>query len=42
MCNPYDIMKNKIKLGVSKTKCIIENDDYNKGSKDLFLNPDTL
>jgi len=42
MCNPYDIMKNKITMGVAKTKCIIQNEDYNKGSADLFLNTDKL
>ena len=38
LCNPYDIMKNKVKIGVSKTRCIIQNDIYNKGSKDIFTN----
>ena len=36
LCNPYEIMKNKIKMGVSKTRCIINNDNFNKSSSDIF------
>lgn len=36
LCNPHFTMYNKIQKSVATTKCVIENDEYNKDSEDFF------
>ena len=36
LCNPNDLMKNKIDKSVAKTKCIVDNYLYNQDSSEYF------